>query len=73
MNQQQVKGTLLKARGSLESLVGRLTGNRRQDANGVVHQAEGSVRSEIGDLQQAVAHAPERASEGTPEPAPKVS
>jgi uncharacterized protein YjbJ (UPF0337 family) len=64
MNRQQVKGTLLRARGSLESLLGRLTGNRRQDAKGVAHQVEGTVRHGIGDVQQAV--------ERTPEPAAKV-
>ena len=58
MNQQQVKGTFLRARGSLESLLGRLTGNRRQDARGVAHKAEGSVRHGIGDVQQAVERTP---------------
>ena len=59
MNDQQAKGTLVKVRGTLESFLGRLTGNRRQDAKGVAHQAEGTMRHGIGDIQQAVEHKPE--------------
>jgi uncharacterized protein YjbJ (UPF0337 family) len=54
MNDQQVKGSLVKGRGRIEAFLGRLTGNRRQQAKGVVHQAEGNVRHGIGDVQQAV-------------------
>lgn len=65
MNGQQTKGTLARARGKVESFLGRLTGNRRQQAAGVTHQAEGAIRHGIGDAQQAVEH-----PEG---PAPKPS
>ena len=59
MNQQQLKGSLLRARGSLESLLGRLTGSRKQDAKGVAHQAEGAVRHGIGDVRASIDHAPD--------------
>ena len=53
MNEQQAKGTLVRARGRIEAFLGRLTGNRRQQAGGVAHQVEGAVRHGVGDVQQA--------------------
>jgi uncharacterized protein YjbJ (UPF0337 family) len=54
MNEQQTKGILATTRGSIEGFLGRLTGNRRQQAAGVVHTTEGNVRKGVGDVQQAI-------------------
>lgn len=56
MNEQQVKGTITKAKGSVEAFLGRLTGNRKQQATGAVHKVEGDVRRGVGDVQETVGH-----------------
>ena len=48
-----VKGTLVKFRGRIEAALGRLTGNHRQQAGGVVHQVEGDVHNGVGGVQEA--------------------
>jgi uncharacterized protein YjbJ (UPF0337 family) len=64
MNEQQVKGTITRAKGSVEAFLGRLTGNRKQQATGVVHKVEGDVRRGVGDVQESVGHRDDKPAAG---------
>jgi len=54
MTDEHVRGTITKARGKLEETVGKLTGDRREEATGKVRQVQGDAQESLGDLQDAV-------------------
>jgi uncharacterized protein YjbJ (UPF0337 family) len=49
----RTKGATNKAKGQVEEGLGKLTGDRHEEAKGKVKQAEGSVQQSLGDLQDA--------------------
>jgi uncharacterized protein YjbJ (UPF0337 family) len=54
MTEQRSRGAVNTVRGRIEQAVGWLTGNRRQEMTGKVHEAQGSAQHGLGDLQDAV-------------------
>jgi len=53
MTDLHADGATNKAKGQVEEGLGKLTGNRRQEAKGKVKQAEGSAQQSLGDIQDA--------------------
>ena len=53
MTDLHAEGATNKAKGQIEEGLGKLTGDRRQEAKGKVKQAEGRVQQGLGDLQDA--------------------
>jgi len=54
MTSQRTQGALNTVRGRIEQAVGRLTGNRRQEIAGKVHEAQGGAQQSIGNISDAV-------------------
>lgn len=54
MTNEHVKGAISKAQGKVEETLGRLTGNRKQQAKGDVRQVQGEAQQALGDVQDAV-------------------
>ena len=54
MTDEHTKGALSKARGKIEEGLGKLTGNRPQQARGTVRQVQGQAQEGLGDVQDAV-------------------
>ena len=54
MNKDQVNGALKGAQGKVQEQVGRTVGNRTQEANGVVKQAEARLQKAYGDVKEAL-------------------
>ncbi len=53
MDKEHVKGAGKKAEGSIKEGVGKLTGNKKLQAEGKVDKAEGEVRKAGGDVKDA--------------------
>ena len=53
MNQDQVKGSLEKAKGSVKQTVGKATGNERLQTEGAADKAGGAVQKKVGDVKEA--------------------
>jgi uncharacterized protein YjbJ (UPF0337 family) len=49
----RTKGATNKAKGQVEEGLGKLTGDRHEEAKGKVKQAQGSAQESLGDLQGA--------------------
>ena len=54
MTDEHIKGAISKAEGKVEEGLGKLTGNRRQQAHGKVKQVQGDAQKGLGDIQDAV-------------------
>jgi len=54
MTDEHTKGAISKAVGKVEEALGRLTGNKRQQAKGDVKQVQGGAQQGLGDVQDAV-------------------
>ena len=54
MTDQRTKGTINKVQGSIEEAVGKVTGDRREEAKGKIRQVQGDAQRGIGDVQDAV-------------------
>lgn len=54
MTNEHTKGAISKARGRIEEAVGKLTGDRREEARGKVRQVQGEAQEGLGDVQDAV-------------------
>lgn len=59
MNREHVKGTAKKATGAIKDAAGKLTGDKKLQAEGKMDKAEGSAHKVAGDLKDAVKHATE--------------
>lgn len=57
MNRDQIKGTAKHAAGKVQEGVGKVTGNRSQEAKGLGKQAEGKVQKGIGNAEQGIKNA----------------
>jgi uncharacterized protein YjbJ (UPF0337 family) len=53
MTDMHAQGATNKAKGQVEEGLGKLTGNRRQEAKGKVKQAEGSAQQTLADVQDS--------------------
>ena len=54
MNQDQIKGVALKAKGKLNEAVGKATGNRSQELKGGLQQAAGRIRQTFGKAKARI-------------------
>jgi uncharacterized protein YjbJ (UPF0337 family) len=54
MNKDQVKGVAEKAKGKVNEVVGRATGDTKQEVKGNVQQAVGEVQKKYGDAKEAI-------------------
>jgi uncharacterized protein YjbJ (UPF0337 family) len=54
MTDQHTKGAINKAQGEVEEGLGKLTGDRRQQAKGKARQVQGSAQQGLGHIQDAV-------------------
>ncbi|MDP3458381.1 MAG: CsbD family protein [Hyphomonas sp.] len=53
MDKQHLKGEAKKAEGNIKQGVGKLTGNKKLQAEGKLDEAEGEVRKTAGDVKDA--------------------
>jgi uncharacterized protein YjbJ (UPF0337 family) len=54
MTDQHTKGAINKAKGEVEEGLGKLTGDRKQQAKGKAKQVQGSAQQGLGHIQDAV-------------------
>ncbi len=54
MKKDQVKGKLKEAAGEAQEQLGRLRGNREQEARGHAREQEGKVQKKVGDVKEGV-------------------
>lgn len=52
MNKDQIKGRARAAEGKVQEVVGRIVGNDRQEAKGIVKKNLGKLQATLGDLKQ---------------------
>jgi uncharacterized protein YjbJ (UPF0337 family) len=57
MSDQHVKGAANRAKGSVEEAVGRLTGNKKLEAEGKLAKVQGKTQNVLGDVDDAVTRA----------------
>lgn len=54
MTDQHIKGTVSKAKGRIEEGLGKLTGDKQQQAKGKAERLRGSVQQGMGSIHDAV-------------------
>jgi uncharacterized protein YjbJ (UPF0337 family) len=54
MTDLRAKGATNKAKGQVEEGLGKLTGDRHEEAKGKVKQVQGSAQQSLADIQDAV-------------------
>jgi uncharacterized protein YjbJ (UPF0337 family) len=54
MKKDQVKGKLKEVAGEVQQQVGKVTGNKDQEARGQAREMEGKVQKKMGDTKEAV-------------------
>jgi uncharacterized protein YjbJ (UPF0337 family) len=52
INKDQVKGHILKSKGSVKQAVGRATGNTKLEASGRTQKTLGTLRAKYGDAKR---------------------
>jgi len=57
MSTNRIEGVARKTTGALKETAGKLTGNRRLEAEGVAEKAAGTIQNKVGKAQDKVAHA----------------
>jgi uncharacterized protein YjbJ (UPF0337 family) len=60
MDKQHVKGAMDKAKGSVKEAAGKVTGDRKMQAEGKLDKAKGNARAAVGDVKDAVRNATKR-------------
>jgi len=53
MDREHVKGAADKAKGAVEDVAGKLTGDKKLQAEGKLDKAKGAARSALGDAKDA--------------------
>jgi len=61
MTNQKTQGSINDGRGKLEEAVGKVSGDRREEAKGKVRQVQGHAQKGLGNVQDAA-----RRDEGQP-------
>lgn len=54
MNKDQANGALKSIGGKVQQSLGKVTGNKHQQAEGLKHQAAGKIQSAVGDTKAAI-------------------
>jgi uncharacterized protein YjbJ (UPF0337 family) len=54
VNKDQVKGVGKQVKGSVKETAGRMTGNRRTEAEGAAEKTVGKVQKGFGDVKEKV-------------------
>lgn len=54
MDKEHIKGAARKAEGQIKEAAGKLTGDRKLEAEGKLKKAEGDVRKVVGDAKDAL-------------------
>ena len=54
MKDEQVKGKLKEGAGEAQEKLGRMTGDRKQEARGHAREQEGKVQKKVGDLKDGI-------------------
>lgn len=54
MNKDQIEGAAKNIGGKIQEEAGKLVGNDKQQAKGLLNQVEGKAQQKIGDLKEAV-------------------
>lgn len=54
MDKERINGAAQKIKGSIEKTIGRLTGNKKLEREGMVDKAVGSAREGVGKAKDAV-------------------
>ena len=54
MNNHHVKGAVDQAKGRVKEEVGHLTGNEKQESEGVFDRVKGRIEEGLGDVKDAV-------------------
>ena len=54
MDREHVKGTADKAKGTIEDVAGKVTGDKKLESEGKLDKAKGSARKAVGDLKDTV-------------------
>lgn len=54
VNKDQVKGVGKQVRGSVKQTAGRVTGNRRTEAEGAAEKTVGKVQKGFGDVKEKI-------------------
>ncbi|HVV33758.1 MAG TPA: CsbD family protein [Vitreimonas sp.] len=57
MDKEHVKGAADKAAGSAKQAVGKMTDNKKMQAEGAVDKAKGEARKGLGDIKDAARRA----------------
>jgi uncharacterized protein YjbJ (UPF0337 family) len=60
MDKEHLKGEAKKAEGHIKDGVGKLTGNRKLQAEGKLDKVEGEIRKKVGDVKDSVRKAEDR-------------
>ena len=59
MNKNQAQGTVKNIAGKVQEKVGKLVGNKEQQAKGIQKQMSGKAEERLGDAKEVVKHARE--------------
>ncbi len=54
VNKDQVKGVGKQAKGSVKETAGRVTGNRKTEAEGAAEKTAGKIQKGFGDVKEKV-------------------
>lgn len=54
LNKDQVKGVAKQVKGKINEVIGRATGDGKQEIKGDVQQAVGGAQKKLGDVKQAI-------------------
>ncbi|MEP9397366.1 CsbD family protein [Mesorhizobium sp. KR2-14] len=54
VNKDQIKGVAKQAKGAVEEAAGKLTGNKRTEAEGKVDKVAGKIQKGYGDAKEKV-------------------
>ena len=57
MDREHVKGMADKAKGAVKDAAGKLTGDKKLQAEGKFDKAKGAAHEAVGDVKDAVRHA----------------
>lgn len=57
MDKEHIKGAADKASGAVKETAGKMTGNKKLEAEGKIDKAKGEVRDVIGDVKDAAKRA----------------
>lgn len=57
MHKDEIKGAAKQARGNIKEAVGKVTGDRKLQADGAADKVEGSVQKAAGQVKEAARNA----------------